>query len=264
MILFKRVGTAFQGIEGREWALLSLETLGVVAGILIAFELNEWAGRRSQANRHHEMMDRLFEESQQDVSSLREIRDVMIGFRKNEVEFTTRLNKGECPPIEMWRAVNTIQMLPSFDVPRSVYQELMGAGGLSSVPDPRVREAIAMFNSNLAWVEGQNDYFRSLRPEPVSLSDRRVRVRLDVEADDPEVTEYDRAALCADQSFRNRMSEATRNHMVVVDYHDIITARAIKMCGVLGASLGRKCEPADGPLKGDDAAFLRKALEQMR
>ena len=265
MILFRRVGGAFRGIEGREWALLSLETLGVIAGILIAFELNEWAAARSAAAKHQEMMERLFEESQQDVASLRELRDAMIGFRKNEVQFATRLGRGECPPHDMWRAVNTIQMLPSFDVPRSVYQELMGSGGLSSIPDKTVREAIATFNSQLAWVEGQNEYFRTLRPQPIPLSDQRITIRFDPDADDPEVTQYDRAALCTDHEFLNRMASATRNHAVVVDYHDRMTAWAINMCGVIGASLGRHCEPSSGgPLVGEDLALLRSAEAKMR
>ncbi|MCL6729280.1 hypothetical protein [Sphingomonas hankyongi] len=265
MILFKRVGGAFKGIESREWALLSLETLGVVAGILIAFELNEWASRRNEAARHRQMMERLFEESEQDVASLREIRDVMIGFGKIEVEFATRLGRGECPPAEMWGAVYTTQMLPSFDVPRSVYQEMMGSGGLASIPDRRVREAIASFNSQLAWVEGQNDYFRSLAKEPVAPGDTRLRVRFDPAAAQSEAIDYDRGALCADREFGNRMADATRNHAVVVNYHDGITAWAIDMCGVLGASIGRNCEPSSaGPLVGEDLTILRKAVAKMR
>jgi hypothetical protein len=39
MILLKRLGSSFGSIGGREWALLFLETLCVLAGILIAFEL---------------------------------------------------------------------------------------------------------------------------------------------------------------------------------------------------------------------------------
>ena len=74
MILFKRVGESFGRIEGREWALLFLETLGVVGGILIAFELNEWASRRTESARHRQIMERLFEESEQDVASLRAMR----------------------------------------------------------------------------------------------------------------------------------------------------------------------------------------------
>ena len=49
MILFKRVGDSFRHIEDREWLLLVLETLGVLVGILLAFELQEWA--RSEERR---------------------------------------------------------------------------------------------------------------------------------------------------------------------------------------------------------------------
>src|SRR4029079_12653953 len=102
---------------------------------------------------------------------------------KTEVDFATQLSAGKCPPKELWTAVGTVQMLPSLDVPRSVYGELMGSGGLSSIPDARVRKAIALFNSELAWSEGQIEYFRGHRPDPVPFSDRRVRLRYDPTAD---------------------------------------------------------------------------------
>ena len=78
MILFKRVGESFRHIEDREWLLLFLETVGVLVGILLAFELQEWASRRADAAKHREIMDRLFEESEQDVASLRDLRDVLL------------------------------------------------------------------------------------------------------------------------------------------------------------------------------------------
>ena len=265
MILFKRVGDSFRHIEDREWLLLVLETLGVLVGILLAFELQEWAANRAAAAKHQEMMDRLFEESEQDVGSLREIRDALLAQSKVEVAFATQLSAGKCPPEEMWTAVSTVQMLPSLDVPRSVYTELMGSGGLSSIPDSRVRRSIALFNSALAWSEGQIDYFRGHRPEPVAPSDSRVRLGYDPSADDPEVAEYDRAALCSDPAFRNRMVSAARNHRVFANYHDGVTQWAINMCGTLGESLGRRCEPAfGGPLEGEDIATLKKAIAKMR
>ena len=265
MILFSRVRGAFDKIEGREWALLTLETLGVIAGILIAFELNEWASRRAEAARHRQIMERLFEESQQDVASSREMRDIMLSMSRNEIQFSSDLSNSKCPSESQWRAVTTIQMLPSFDVPRSVYQELMGAGGLSSIKDTRVREAITIFNTQLDWAQGQNEYFRQFRPEVVPPSDSRITIRLDMKADDPEVVTFDRAALCRDPAFRNRMVDATRNHLVVADYHDGVTAWAINMCGVLGASLGHRCEPAfGGKLTGKDAELLAKAERKIR
>jgi hypothetical protein len=79
------------------------------------------------------------------------------------------------------------------------------------------------------------------------------------------VAQYDRAALCGDAAFRNRMVSAARNHKVFAGYHEGMTELAINMCGILGASLGRNCEPSDGgPLKGADVALLKKAVAKMR
>jgi len=265
MILFKRVGESFRHIEDREWVLLILETLGVLVGILLAFELQEWAQRRSEAAKNRQMMERLFEESEQDVATLRNIRDVLLAQSNGDAEFAAQLSAGKCPPKSMWTAVGDVQMLPSLEVPRSVYNELMGSGGLSSIPDPRVRKSIAMFNSELGWTEGQIDYFRRFRPEAVSNSDKRVHLSYDPAASEPEVAEYDEAALCGDAAFRNRMVSAARNHVVFASYHDDMTSWAIDMCGTLGASLGRRCEPAfGGPLKGKDAAVLNNAIAKMR
>src|SRR5690242_11093228 len=97
MILFKRVGESFRHIEDREWVLLFLETLGVLVGILLAFELQEWGSRRSEAAKHREIMERLFEESQLDVIYLRGIRDFMRTAVKAESDFAERLSNGECP-----------------------------------------------------------------------------------------------------------------------------------------------------------------------
>jgi hypothetical protein len=265
MILFKRVGTAFRGIEGREWALLSLETLGVVAGILIAFELNEWAGRRNEAARHSRVMERLFEESQWDVITLRSIRDLMRAQVKDEEQFATLISRDQCPPERLWEAVGTVAMLPALDAPRSVYQELMRAGGLSSIEQPIVRQEIANFARSLEWGQKQIDYFRLVKRDPVPAEDRRVRVRYDAAADERQIETYDREALCRDSAFKNRMVQETRQHRVALSYHEGATEDAIYMCGVLGESLGRRCDPNyGGKLAPDDVKVLDKAIAAYR
>lgn len=263
MILFKRVGESFGKIEGREWALLCLETLGVLAGILIAFELQEWASRRGEAAKHRQLMERLFEESERDVATLREMRDRMRSFVNEQREFVTILGRGQCPPERLWNAVATVNFYPAFDAPRTVYQELMGAGGLSSIADPVTRKQIANFNSTLEWSQSQNEYFRTLaaRRDIISPGDDRMRLRFEPSADDPEVASYDRPSLCADQGFRNRMVDAARNQVVAASWHDAVTAYAIYMCGALGENLGRRCRPSFGDdLTGEDLRDLKKAI----
>lgn len=267
MIVFKRLGRSFASIDGREWGLLFLETLGVLAGILIAFELQEWGARRSDAAKHRQLMERLFEESKQDVATTRRLRDILRELSHNEVAFVTALSKGECPPEPMWHAVQTVGMLPAFNAPRLVYHELMGAGGLSSIEQPAVRSAVAVFNSTLDWSESQNDYFRSnvVRDDPLELSDTRVSLRYDPAAGEPEATTFDRQALCADHGFRNKMIAAVRNHAVIANYHKQVTDEAIRMCSLLGQSLGQQCVPASGgALAGADAELAHQSIGESR
>jgi hypothetical protein len=265
MILFKRAGGSFREITSREWALLSLETLGILAGILIAFQLSEWAARRKEAAKHQELMERLFEEAEHDVVFLRGTRDTIRQMVKTELEFASRLNKGECPAEPLWSATGTVNRFPAFRAPRAVYQELMGAGGLSSIDDVRVRNAITNFNTNLEWVVNQNEFFRMTRSLPIPDEDPRMQVRYDPALDEKTTQTIEREALCRDHGFRNRMLFAVRNHRVIRDYHDTITEDAIWMCGTLGESLGRRCTPAyGGPLVGGDLKPLNEAIAKFR
>lgn len=265
MILFQRVGKAFRGIQGREWALLSLETLGVIAGILIAFELNEWAARRNEAARHDRLMERLFEEIEFDVTVLRKDRDLLKGFVERERAFAVALGTGQCPADTDFEAATTVVLMPAMTVPSSVYQELIGAGGLSSIERKDVRDHLAEFHDTVNWSQAQIAQFRAIRINPVEESDPRVQIRFDPDAKDPEVWTFDRRALCGDQAFKNRVASATRNHSVYMAYFQDTLQDAITICVRLGDSLGKACTPPQGgPLKGKDAEFAQKAAEAMR
>lgn len=257
MILFKRLGESFRHIEDREWVLLALETLGVLVGILIAFELQEWASNRSEDRRHRQIMERLFEESEQDVAVVRDLRDTMHSITTRESAFATALTHGTCPPASQWEAVETTGMYPSFKAPRSVYEELMGAGGLSTIRELRVREAVAQFNLALDWSQSQNEFFRSKATDVIPIEDPRLSVTYNAGAKDLLVATYDRAALCSDRAFRNQMASAARNHLVIASLHESVTQQAIAMCGALARSLSHQCVPASGgPLSSEDAANL--------
>lgn len=265
MILFKRVGESFRHIEDREWVLLFLETVGVLAGILLAFELQEWAANRAEAAKHHQLMERFFEESEQDVAATRHMRDGMRERNAREIQFATMLSRGECPSGDLWDAVDTVGMYPTLQAPRAVYEELMGAGGLSSIDNAGVRKSVALFNMTFDWSQGQNEFFRTNVEPPVATADQRSRLSYDPSADEPEVTHYDHAALCADHGFRNRMISSTRNHQVAVSFHEGATAAAIAMCGSLGWLLGKECQPAfGGALSGGDSQVLRQWVAKLR
>ena len=261
MILFKRVSESFRHIEDREWTLLALETLGVLAGILIAFELNEWAGRRATAQKQHQLLERLFEESEATVTVLRSDRDQINDIVAAEKSFATALvHLDQCPPEPAWTAVDTLPMYPSIAVPSSVYQEIISSGGLSSIEDTDVRRSVSRFHALLAYYQAQNDQFRNALHYPISIGDKGVTYDFDSSRAEPQVSHYDRQALCADHKFRNGIADSTRNHVVVASYHEDLARASIFTCARIGSALGKSCMPPDGQLKGADARAARDAL----
>lgn len=267
MILFKRVRESFSRIEGREWALLFMETVGVVAGILIAFELNEWASARADASRQRKQLERLLTESEDNVATLRSEREWLARMVDDERSFaTTLVHDGKCPPAAQWAAIGNTNRYPPFDVAEAVYQEMMGAGGLSTIESPYVRRTISDFHSEVGYFDNANNYFRLKAVEPVADDDPRHLVDFDPKAEDPTSDSYDRAALCADRAFRNRVASAVRNHQVLAsDARAELTRHAIKMCAAIGQELGKACVPRwGGPLVGADEKIAAKAVREMK
>lgn len=268
MILFKRVGDSFRHIEDREWVLLFLETLGVLVGILLAFALQEWAQQRGEAAKHRLLMERLFDETEFDVAVLRSMRDSVQGTLELEKRFAVAISKGECPPTSDWKALDSLALMPAVTAPASVYEELIGAGGLSSVDNRDVQLDLAEFHGNLDWVQQQIAYFRANQVKVLTPSDSRVRVTFDPAQEEPEVWTYDRSVLCTDQGFRNRVAAATRAHVVYASFPASMTDRAVRMCADLGETLGRSCMAgtptgAGGPLTGADAKLARDSIAYM-
>jgi len=267
MILFKRVGESFGRIEGREWALLFLETIGVLVGILVAFELQEWSSERSDAARKRSQLERLLSESQDNVATLRFQRDLFGKWVKTERAFTvTLVHDGRCPPPEQWDAVENVTRYPAFDVAQGVYRELLGAGGLSTIDNPYIRKRASDFHDALEFWDNQNDFFRQKMIRPVSEDDSRETVNFDPKAEDPISWSFDRPLLCADHGFRNRMATAARNHQVLAGNARVeVTDYAIKMCAAIAHELGKSCVPHfGGPLSPADAATGAKAIEEMK
>lgn len=255
MLLFGRTRKAVREIEPKEWALLAFESFGVLLGILVAFQLNEWASGKKDAARNHQLVERLFEESQVVVAQLRGERDDIKQMTDREAQFATALVRDRtCPPQDAWFAAFTTNMYPAIGVQTSVYDEMMGAGGLSTIPDTRSRENVAIFHSALAWVNSQTDNRREHLIPTVTMDDSRVTAGFEPNAEEPLKVTVDREALCGDKAFRNRVADAVRDHQLVYGSRAELTVLAIKMCNALGAALSRQCEPAwGGPLKDADA-----------
>jgi hypothetical protein len=138
-------------------------------------------------------------------------------------------------------------LYPAFRVPSSAYDEMMGSGGLSMIDDERARHAIGDFRAWLAWSQRQNDYYRQNLTLPYSDDDADITVDFVNGADEPEIVNFDRASLCMNKAFRNKVATAVADHRKVVSLRERLLRKAAEMCTVIGQSLGRRCTPPSEP-----------------
>ncbi|MCM8558342.1 hypothetical protein [Sphingomicrobium sediminis] len=259
LALWRRVRGAVGDIGPTEWALLGIETVAVVGGIVIAFQLEQWAEDRREARDRDELAERLLEEAEDSVAILRAERDLMAE-RGTSVDTMLKawIVDGKCPPAELAFS----RYHSPLNVPTAVYDEMIGSGGLALLAGERERRAVAHYAARRMSFEQRQEHYRAatnydLAPvagngiRPVWDEDRqfyRLERTRETGCDDP--TQQLQAVFDA-QMFK--IQQASR-----VD----LTDAAISMCGVLAHHVGRTCSPNDAPLEGRDADIARDAAQE--
>jgi hypothetical protein len=219
----------------------------IVLGVLIALGAEQLVQSAHSRQKQHETLERLFEESRVNVALLRREQAMLTDESQREGGFAAALTGGSCPPPSQWKAAVDIVKYPQVAVETSVYDEVVGAGGLAAIQSTAARAAISDFHSRLTWLQSTTDFFRSKAERAYALDDPRVTIRFDPKADEPEVASFDRDALCRDKGFRNRVAVGTRNHIAWVAFHEPVVESAIRMCAILGKLVGEQCTPSEGP-----------------
>ena len=229
------------------WRAFAGEVGIIVIGVLIALgagQIVEWVHWRSE---QRDTLERLFQESRTNVWLLRRGREVLREDANAEETFATALTHGGCPPAKQWETVTDLIKYPQVAAETSVYDEVVGAGGLADIQSTRARDAISEFHAKLTWLQNTTEFFRMKAERPFDLSDPRVTISLGASPTEPEIIDWDRPALCADKAFRNRVAIGARNRMVWTGFHDDVVQSAIGMCAVLARELGTRCTPVNGP-----------------
>src|SRR5215469_9920452 len=67
-MIVRRVTNA---LKRQDWAAVTIEFILVVVGVLLAFQINEWASERQEKARREAAMTRLLDEAEDDVGYFR-------------------------------------------------------------------------------------------------------------------------------------------------------------------------------------------------
>jgi hypothetical protein len=240
-MIMNRIG---QALKRQDWTLVTIEFVLVVAGVLLAFLIGDWAAGRSERAVRRESVDRLLHESEQDVGNLRE----MLKTQRTDVLAPMRVvaanlrNPSPAPSIaaEMISGITRSSVLPKPLAPDSVYRELIASGRFGELGDVRMRDAVSNYASQMAYLDQAIDYARMGLPR--TWSGDAVHFAYDA-SHDRRRNDVDFRKFAADRSVEDQfLTRLASQEFLVRNYTGALEA-AEAMCREVARVAGRPCRP---------------------
>lgn len=239
-MIFQHVADA---LRRQDWAAVAIEFALVVAGVLLAFQINEWASKRHAAAEQEAATSRLLYEAEDDVAYFR----YEVGQHQEQVRNLSyalgQMQEGS------WRGADQEQMRAGLtssvylDVPSppsSVYDDIVAAGLLGEIGDPRLRSAIGVYRAKVALLSRLVDYIRQTAPK----LDREESLRyvFDETGSRPARLEVNFAALERNKDLQSSLALLNdRQAFILRNWEESLRA-AIIMCRELGRNLRKSCD----------------------
>ena len=241
-----------RAIREQNWFAVALEFVIVIAGVVIGFQVTEYASARTEAEQRAIVIDRLHDEVESAISIL-----VLITDRYEELNTArTELIELILADADLDRldtdinrtAAASTRFLPAFSPQQGVYTEIVSSGMLSSLGDTPFREALGDYQASVIFLQDQIGNYLMMSTTRASIADfdyvrmvyvpgnrREGRSVIDWEAasNDPEFLQF----LLAGQ-----------NQMLAIGLWwqgALESARAL--CAETGRLTERPCEPPPAP-----------------
>ena len=246
-MILQRIGKA---IREQNWFAVVLEFVVVVAGVLLAFQISQWAEHRASAEREALLLTRLHTEAETNVRYFNaqverrrgsdERRDVLI-------QALLAGDFGNVDPRAMVGGIFSASELQEPTPSRIVYDEIVSAGLTSRIGDEDMRIALAEYWSEIDRLRTDNSSRREelyAFPRAVAAQDEFIEIEYDPEHPlrrrytiDPE-----RAAQ-SDDLMEYIFFSNTRSRLVTNLWAETLES-AIALCRETARLTHNECEPA--------------------
>lgn len=276
IVVFRRIKEAAGRVTGTEWVLVAVEGFLVFLGIYAAFQLQEWAEDRREAEQVERLMERLLTETRQALVHYdyhaRDTQKRLTRAKANLADFST----GRCPTD--FANIEEVDLLPGDPPPDTALTELVDVVGLSALPDDELKSRLAGYHyaTNVFYGEGL-PALQQGRESLLANDDPNAPNAPDGEAlrtDHGFVSQmltpptilsrrYDRAALCADADFKSRYAAATQRLLEVAALRNDLLLLTLSTCQSISQSLGQECvdETVRQAMGADRTSAVERQLE---
>lgn len=236
---------AAEALRRQDWAAIVIEFLLVVVGVLLAFQISQWASGRNDQRVREESVERLLHEAEQDVASLRDL----VAHQKSPilanmtVTASNLRNPAPKPEIadDMRAGIGASSVLPKPIAPDSVYQELIASGRFGEIGDVKMRDAVSSYASMMKYLDQAIDYARQGTSRPWQSD--AVHIAYDANAPRMRRVEVDFRKLAVDREAQDQfLGRLASQQFVVGNYEEALKA-AEAMCREVARVAGKPCRP---------------------
>lgn len=227
-------------LKRQDWAMVGIEFVLVVVGVLFAFQINEWAAEKASADTNQQAGERLLEEVERDVAYLRQATD----YEQENVDALrdglSRARTGRGEPVKeasfTARLVSARSMV-ALAPPSSVYDDIVSSGGLNRIGDEGVRAAIGRFRSTLSFEERMRQQLQTTLPS----FERIEAFDYSIGGSGQLVASVNFRALAGDRQALQIIALTAENHRILLMLRTRALRDGMQVCLALAKSLGRSC-----------------------
>ncbi|WP_203291429.1 DUF6090 family protein [Maricaulis parjimensis] len=153
-----------KALKDQNWLAVSLEFIIVIAGVVIGFQVTQWAENRAESERREIALARLHREMEATVGLLdrmTELYEVQNAARTEAIERLLARDFEGMDEERMIDAITSVSLFPAYAPQQGVYTEIISSGMLSSLGDEAFRDTLGAYQSQALFLQGQIDYLRN-------------------------------------------------------------------------------------------------------
>jgi hypothetical protein len=202
-------------LRQRDWLGIAIELIVVTLGVLLAFQIDQFAQNRRQAREEQQFLDRMWRETADAIEETDWIMTLYGRFRQESVEGFRALEN----PARLARLVGTpnvgcrVAVMPGLGYNTTSFQELSSSGRLNLITDPNIRSSLRAVVAAQADAEANRENSLEFALDGFRLLDPYIERGLD--ANDNRTCRVDWPRLAAGSDGKTIMARSARLHTLM-------------------------------------------------
>ena len=224
----------------RDWTGISIELLVVTVGVLLAFQVDQWAQDRRQAREERQFLDRMWFETADALEETAWIMTLYGRFRLEAIDGYRALQD----PALLARLIGKPNIgcrgavMPGLGYNTTNFQELSSSGRLNLISDPQLRASLRAVVAAQADAEANRQQSVDFAMAGLRLIERNLIRGLD--ANDDRTCRVDWAALARNPDGKVAMARAARLHSLMWMKYAYVHDKLVLAHNQLACELGKR------------------------